>query len=81
MNKVEISIIRSWLQNKKIEEIAKEHKLNQTQVSEILDKIAYRFDTVESTVKLLEEVGITEEIIKNNLRKIPKTYKTDEYDF
>jgi hypothetical protein len=68
MNDIEISIIRSWLDNKSIEQIAKEHKLYQSQVAEILEKVC----------NILEKIGIAERI---NLRKIPKTYKTDEYDF
>jgi predicted DNA-binding protein YlxM (UPF0122 family) len=81
MNSIEISVIRSWLDNKSIEQIAKDHKIYQSQVAEILEKIVPRFNTIESTVKLLEEVGIAKEVYQKFTRKIPKTYKTDEYDY
>jgi predicted DNA-binding protein YlxM (UPF0122 family) len=80
MNDIETSIILSWLDNKSIEQIAKELDIYQSQVAETLNNIVHRFETVESTVKLLDELGLTEKMLKR-LNQIPKTYKTDKYDY
>jgi DNA-directed RNA polymerase specialized sigma subunit len=51
MNDIEISIIRSWLEDKTIAQIAKELDIYQSQVAEILEKALKRLNQIPKTYK------------------------------
>jgi DNA-directed RNA polymerase specialized sigma subunit len=51
MNDIETSIILSWLDNKSIEQIAKELDIYQSQVAEILEKALKRLNQIPKTYK------------------------------
>lgn len=51
MNDIEISIIRSWLEDKTIEQIAKELGIYQSQVAETLEKVVKKLSKLPKTYK------------------------------
>ena len=54
MNDIEISIIRSWLEDKTIEQIAKELGIYQSQVAETLEKVVKKLSKLPKTYKIDE---------------------------